>query len=368
MPTEAILSRDVAPLDRTRLARAVDAGILSAGQAEELAVFWEAPDNAGAAAAEHHAVDTVRHVDAEEVRFARGFHDIFITIGILVLLFGLGAALRGADPFWFAAGTIAAAIWVLSEVFARRMRLALPSFVLSVTFAPTFLFAAIGLASGAPGLGGALSQEPASPLMLVPAFVGFAGGALHYWRFRVPVGTAVVAGTLVFLAAVFVEAALPGVFHRNPVWFWLGGGLACFALAMYYDARDRERVTVASDKAFWLHLLAAPMIVHSLMSLMPANTTVLSAGLMIAGFLVLALVALVVDRRALLVSGLGYFGYAVGRLLAETAASEETVLALTMVLLGGFILVLGSAWSHVRRRIARPFAIGPVARCVPAFD
>ena len=46
MPTEAILSRDVAPLDRTRLARAVDAGILSAGQAEELAVFWEAPDNA----------------------------------------------------------------------------------------------------------------------------------------------------------------------------------------------------------------------------------------------------------------------------------------------------------------------------------
>ena len=205
--------------------------------------------------------------------------------------------------------------------------------------------------------------------MLVPAFVGFAGGALHYWRFRVPVGTAVVAGTLVFLAAVFVEAALPGVFHRNPVWFWLGGGLACFALAMYYDARDRERVTVASDKAFWLHLLAAPMIVHSLMSLMPANTTVLSAGLMIAGFLVLALVALVVDRaraarlwaRLFRICGRPPSG-------GDGGVRKRPFWLLPWCCSAASYLFSGPPWSHVRRRIARPFAIGPVARCVPAFD
>lgn len=369
MPSEGnSLSAGVAPLDREHLARAVDLGILSSAQAERLCAFWNAPESGASATPEIRAADGLSDVDAEEVRFARGFHDVFVTIGIVVLLFGLGAALQDAVPLWLSAGTVAAVIWGLSEVFARRKRLALPSFVLTVAFAPVFLLAAIGLASGAPHLGEALSREQASPLMLVPAFLGFAGGALHYWRFRVPVGAAVVAGTLLFVAAVFVEAAAPGIFHRNPVWFWLAGGLACFALAMIYDAGDRQRVTVATDKAFWLHLLAAPMIVHSLMSLMPHEATVLTAGLMILGFLVLALVALVVDRRALLVSGLGYLGYAIGRLLAETAVSEQTVLALTMVLLGGFILVLGSAWSHVRRRIARPFAIGPVARCVPAFD
>src|SRR5438874_3733945 len=34
--------------------------------------------------------------------------------------------------------------------------------------------------------------------------------------------------------------------------------------AMAFDASDRERATRRADCAFWLHLLAAPLIVHSL--------------------------------------------------------------------------------------------------------
>ena len=40
-------------------------------------------------------------------------------------------------------------------------------------------------------------------------------------------------------------------------------GLAIFATAMKFDMSDRNRVTQRTDIAFWLHLLAAPLIVHS---------------------------------------------------------------------------------------------------------
>jgi hypothetical protein len=41
-------------------------------------------------------------------------------------------------------------------------------------------------------------------------------------------------------------------------------GIGVFTLAMWYDGRDPARITRRSDVAFWLHLLAAPMLVHPL--------------------------------------------------------------------------------------------------------
>jgi hypothetical protein len=48
-------------------------------------------------------------------------------------------------------------------------------------------------------------------------------------------------------------------------------GLRVFAAAMSFDLSDRDRMTRRSDCAFWLHLLAAPLIVHSLISLIDPN-------------------------------------------------------------------------------------------------
>ena len=42
--------------------------------------------------------------------------------------------------------------------------------------------------------------------------------------------------------------------------FVLIAGLGVFTLAMWWDRSDRVRQTRRSDVAFWLHLLAAPMI------------------------------------------------------------------------------------------------------------
>jgi hypothetical protein len=358
-----VAGRRAEPLDPQRLDDAVAAGVLSQEQAGRLADFW-------VDAREDDDV-SVSHVDAEEVRFARGFHDVFIAIGIAVLLFGLSFALSDAVSLVVPAGVVAAVIWGLSEVFARRMRLALPSFLLTIAFAPAFLLAAIGLSSGADNPGDALARQPETLLMLLPTFLGFAGGALHYWRFRVPVGVAVIAATLLLLAAVPVEVAAPGFLGDHPATFSLIAGLACFAAAMRFDARDLRRATVASDKAFWLHLLAAPLIAHSVLGYLfdeLATQSALASAVVICSFLALAFVAVVVDRRALLVSGLSYFGVAIGQLLVEADVSSESALAMALIVLGGFILILGSAWRVVRRLVGRAVTATPIARYVPAFD
>lgn len=370
--TAQVTAETHAPLDPDRLDAAVGAGILTQPQAERLAGFWIAPVPDGAG-------ESVSHADAEEVRFARGFHDVFISIGIVILLFGLWFALRSAGAsglhytrgLAMSAGAVAAAVWGLSEVFARRKRLALPSFILTIAFAPAFMAACIGLATGSLSLNLAFEQEPGSPLLILPTLLGIGGGALHYWRFRVPVGVAVVAGTVFFLVAVLVEVAAPGALETHTAWFTLAAGLAAFVTAMRYDARDPKRVTVASDKAFWLHLLAAPLIVHSILALSTAGVSKLDQGdamIVIALFAALALVAVIVDRRAILVSGLGYFGVAIGTLMAGADISGSTAISVTLLLLGGFILLLGSAWRAVRRTLGSPLGGTSLARLVPAFD
>lgn len=366
-----------ARLDPARLEAAVSLGILTRPQADRLADFWAAPlPQAGASVTAGMAADSpdgIAHADAEEVRFARGFHDVFISIGIVVFLFGLVYGLRNEGPSYLVAGAAAAAVWGLSEIFAKRLRLALPSFLLTVAFAPLLLIACTGFVTGDDPLFGQPMAEADLPLyMIFPTVLGIAGGALHYWRFRVPVGIAIVAGTVLFLAGLTVETAVPGLLlGQGMAWFSLAMGLAVFAVAMRYDARDPQRLTVASDKAFWLHLLAAPLVVHSVLLLATDGVETMGSAdaiVAICLFAALAFVAVVVDRRALLVSGLGYFGIAIGRLMSEAQVSGETSLAVTLILLGCFILLLGSAWRAVRRALCRPLRGTALARIVPAFD
>src|SRR5204862_5090982 len=86
-------------------------------------------------------------------------------------------------------------------------------------------------------------------------------------------------------------------------------GLTVFAAAMAFDISDRDRMTRRSDCAFWLHLLAAPLIVHSLISLITPSLSQITNGIAFTILLIVAAVALIaiaIDRRALLVSALAY--------------------------------------------------------------
>ena len=63
-------------------------------------------------------------------------------------------------------------------------------------------------------------------------------------------------------------------------------GIGVFLLAMRWDSSDRARLTRRTDVAFWLHLLAAPMIVHPVFTLLGLNDGSASIG---EGLVVIAL-------------------------------------------------------------------------------
>jgi hypothetical protein len=120
-------------------------------------------------------------------------------------------------------------------------------------------------------------------------------------------------------------------------------GVGVFLFAMGWDASDPRRETRRSDVAFWLHLLAAPLIVHPIFTLLGLNdgdATAIEAMIVLLVYLIMGLTALAVDRRALLVSALVYVLYALNSLFRTYGAVELSV-ALTA-------LVIGSASAALR--------------------
>jgi hypothetical protein len=81
-------------------------------------------------------------------------------------------------------------------------------------------------------------------------------------------------------------------------------------------------------------------------------------------FLVFAVIAVVIDRRAMLVSGLTYAGIAFGSLLRQTGLSDMTAPA-TLLALGIFVLLLSAGWRALRRAVLLPFPIS-IARLLPS--
>ena len=126
--------------------------------------------------------------------------------------------------------------------------------------------------------------------------------------------------------------------------------------AMWWDSSDRARLTRRSDVAFWLHLLAAPMIVHPIFTLLGLNNGSASLGeglVVVLLYIALGLTALAVDRRALLVSALAYVLWALADLFKRFGAVELNI-ALTALVIGSALLLLSAFWHQARAAIVRP--------------
>jgi hypothetical protein len=75
-------------------------------------------------------------------------------------------------------------------------------------------------------------------------------------------------------------------------------GVGVFLYAMRWDSSDPARVTRRSDVAFWLHLLAAPMIVHPVFTLLGLNdgdATLRRGPDVVAIYVALGIAALAID-------------------------------------------------------------------------
>ncbi|MHA6641452.1 hypothetical protein [Mesorhizobium sp. A623] len=280
--------------------------------------------------------------DDEQFRFINGFSDIFVTIGLGLFLgaaayFGYRLAGQGGMLI------VAVASWLLAEYFTRRRRMALPSIALLLAFsASTFVTVAAWIDALTANTS---SNDPAS--LVGAALVTVAAAFVHYRRFHVPITVAAAAGAVVVGT---LRTMSPEAFSAYLTPSLLVCGLLVFALAMRFDLSDPKRQTRRTDIAFWLHMLAAPLIVHPLVSgfiIRPGGADAASAWGILGIFVVLALVAILVDRRAILVSGLSYAGIAFGTLVGGSGLIDSVV-PLTMLVLGALVLLLSAGWRALR--------------------
>jgi hypothetical protein len=310
--------------------------------------------------------------DEEQFRLITGFNDIFVSIAAAILMFALGwigqsigqsSGLIVGDvdgPSPLAPLFVAASAWPLAMFFTAKRRMALPSILLLLAFVGgVFLTAAFALVLGFgadmvdnnPQFGGVIAA--------IAAAVAAGAAWLHWQRFRVPITVAAGAGSVAAIAVGLLVAAL-GQNAEQAENMILGLvlllGIGMFLFAMWWDGSDRARLTRRSDVAFWLHLLAAPMIVHPVFTLLGLNdgTATLSEGfIVILLYVAIAITALAIDRRALLVSALAYVLYALSELFKQFGAVELNI-ALTALVIGSALLLLSAFWHQARGAIVRP--------------
>ena len=340
------------PVSGETIDRALAQGVLTAQQAEMLHYLEN----------NRPQTQATEPADDEKFRFINGFGDIFVTIGIALFI---GALAYFASLSLGGAGgglAVAVASWLLAEYFTRKRRMALPSIVLLLVYASSIFIAALLLASGSDDFSLTIVKNENWPVVIA-GLVTIAATAVHYRRFRIPITFAAGVAALVASVLGLVFGAAPelaGHFAR-PILFICGIGV--FALAMRFDLSDPQRRTRRTDIAFWLHMLAAPLVVHPLISglIGSGGLTMASSVGVLAIFAGLALVAVLVDRRAVLVSGLSYAGVAFGSLVTQIGFSQGVV-PLTMLVLGALVLLLSAGWHGLRRRLLGLFPANLVSR------
>jgi hypothetical protein len=280
-------------------------------------------------------------VDEEHFRLVTGFNDIFVVIACVLLLTSVGWL--GAEMSrTIAALAVAFTSWGLSEFFVLRRKMALPAIVLLGAFVA-------GVAWSVGSLLHPFGTVLSTASLLSAGCAGAVAARLHWLRFKVPItvaaGVASIAGA--FIAVVMVK--FPEAEQWSHVLFFTSG-LISFALAMRWDAQDTKRQTRKSDVAFWLHLLAAPLIVHpffSMLGVFDGGSGAVLALVVISLYIILGLISIAIDRRALMVSALAYVLFSFTTLL-KTYGLVSLGFAVTGVVIGSALLLLSAYW-HVSR-------------------
>ncbi|MCY7281332.1 MAG: hypothetical protein LH610_10640 [Sphingomonas bacterium] len=342
---------------QTDLDEAVASGALSANAATGLRNFVE----------QQRALPAV---DEEHFRLITGFNDIFVSIAAAILLFAvgwigqsigqvMGLIIDSDGPSPFAPAAVAATAWGLALFFTAKRRMALPSILLLLAFVGG-VFAAAGfllvMAIGEQQLDN--NQMLGGILGAAAAAVAAAAAFAHWKRFHVPITVAAGGAAVAAIAVGLLVSVIGPVEDMRSVilGFVLLLGIGMFLFAMRWDSSDPARVTRRSDVAFWLHLLAAPMIVHpvfTLLGLNDGNATIPEGLIVVALYIALGITALAIDRRALLVSALAYVLFALQALFREFGAVELNV-ALTAFVIGSSLLLLSAFWHQARVMVVRP--------------
>ena len=294
----------------------------------------------------------------EPFELFKGFNEIFIVIGLLILSVGwwgvvalaLGDEIVNLQDYALMVTLIGAGIlWLLSEYFVRKRRMVAPAIALSIMFAANAAFGFTAVMSE-PFM---IAQNDFSSVPL-PLLLSTLAILVYWWRFRVPFAMAMIAVGLFITAIVFAGSRggriedISELFLLSAggtfAWITLVLGVLVFVVAMMFDMSDRHRVTRRSANGFWLHVVAAPALVNTMaLSLLDNDSNALLLGVL----LLFAIVAIVIDRRSFLIAAIGYIVA-----LAATVFDGDGA-ALTVLILGIVLLLLGAFWGRIRARVLR---------------
>ncbi|MBT0569334.1 hypothetical protein KIK84_03280 [Curvibacter sp. CHRR-16] len=284
-------------------------------------------------------------VDEEQFRLVSGFNDVFVVIACALLLVAVGWIGHGVS-LSVAGGAVALIAWGLAEFFVRKRHMALPAIVLLGAYVGGFVMAMYPVMDAGHALASVVCM-----LLLT------AGVWLHWRRFYVPITVALGAAAMVFMALKTLDGVLHIFTNSWSMVLISLAGVCVFASALWWDSRDVLRKTRRSDVAFWLHLLAAPLLVHpafwQLMRKLEQSGDAMSlpsAALVLAVYVVLAVVSLVIDRRALMVSALAYVLYTFSAVFKQYGEPSLSF-AFTALTIGSGLLLLSAFWHSCRSRI-----------------
>ena len=307
----------------------------------------------------------------EPFEFFRGFSEIFISIGLIILLSGVTALLAAFGGFALltlvplASAGIA---WWWATYFTLKRRMTLPSMVLATAYGTGILIFAFTILART----GMNERGLAIGGFLLAAL----GMVLWYRRFRLPFAAFLTGGAV--LGAVYsitasasnVVSMLDGGGYQTL--FDLGEspafatatllfGIGAFLTGMWFDTRDPHRLGRHSATAFWCHLLAAPALVNTV------AVTLLNGGG--TGFLAIALIlitvlALVIDRRSFLTAAIAYIAIVIASVMGD---GDGTQWIFVLLLLGAFITAIGTWWVQLRAKVMQMLPDFPGKASLPPY-
>lgn len=352
----------------TDLRAAVASGLMTEAQAAGLTAL--ANDRAGRRAA--------LPSEDEPFEFFRGFSEIFVSVGLIILMVGISLALS-----WFAGPLIlilmpaicAAIAWWWAGYFTLTRRMNLPSMVLAVAFGGGVHLSALTLL----GQGGL----PERSLFVMAALIAMAGMAAWYRRFRLPFsmfilglyGLGAIYGLTASVNAVsgFGMGWSSAAFDlRNSPQFALSTlvfGIAAFAAGLWFDTRDPYRLSRLSATAFWLHMLAAPALVNTVATTLYNIGGAAGIAATAIALALIACLALIIDRRSFLTAGIVYIALVISWIVrggdqADSLGHWSTIL----IILGLFVTGLGTWWVPLRTGLLKRLPNFPGKSRLPPYQ
>lgn len=280
------------------------------------------------------------HANEEPLKLISSFNDIFVVIANLMLLFSVKWFLSSFHEVFAYLGFIVLT-WVLAEIFIKRRKMAFPAIVLLLCF----VWGSFQLVTE---LLNSSSQEALFFSGLVAAMAAY----LHWLRFKVPITVAAGGATL----TVCFAAILMMLFEHNTMvlmWGLCLAGIGLFVWAMFWDSKDLARQSYRSDVAFWLHLLAAPLIIHPIftqLGIFLGEDAVWVMLVVLLLYAVITFLSIAIDRRAFMVSALAYVIYSVSEVF-DSFELNNSSLASTSLVLGLTLIVVSVYWQKIRQKV-----------------